>query len=158
MTLTKLTSTQGDGRVTHEFVHDGDPTETVLFTGPIFGRVELADGTSVSVNDDYIAVPTDQVGEVMHEIGLRHERDGHPMHFEDGPDGPLGLPFVHLCTEHCGDVGRSAAQIVAAYDEGLTRTGNGHLIGSTEHKKFVAQIKAQHADVNKRLAEAARNG
>jgi hypothetical protein len=158
MGLSKQVDTLADGTTRTAFVHDGTPSETAVATGPIYGRVTTGDGTSYNVGEDVICVPNAHLGEVMHLIGVRYEQEGHPNHSDDGPDGALGEPFVHICTPVCGDVGRSVDEVADAYNDSLTRLGHDHLIGTPEHDAFVAQIHAKHAEVHALLAEQASNG
>lgn len=51
----------------------------VLFTGPITGEITLADGTTYDVSPMQIDCTShEHVVELCHQIGLRHEINGHP--------------------------------------------------------------------------------
>ena len=80
-----------------------DPDRPVVFTGPIKGEITLTDGSTYNVSDDYVEADSHEAaGELSHYIGLRHESEGHPGHTEDEP-------FVHVCTEQCGNAAREEA-------------------------------------------------
>jgi len=63
-----------------------DPDKPVVLTGPVKGDITLADGTTYNVSDDFIEVENQaHADEVAHQIGLRHEAEGHPDHDADNP-------------------------------------------------------------------------
>lgn len=87
----------------------------VVLTGPIFGSVELADGTVVDVSAPAIEVGSvAHAKEVAHLIGLRHEDEGHERHAPTAND-PHPEPFLHLCTpDSCGEHARDASHPMQA--------------------------------------------
>lgn len=88
-----------DGTPHFHYESDGH----VLLTGPVYGQITTDDGTSYDVSDAVIEIDPAHAGELAHKIGVRHEEHGHPDH---GPDNP----FVHECSEHCGEFARKADQ------------------------------------------------
>lgn len=51
----------------------------VLYTGPISGEVQLADGSRVNVSPAVLEFETlEEAAEVAHAIGLAHAKAGHP--------------------------------------------------------------------------------
>lgn len=76
------------------FHYEAEPGESVVFTGPISGAVQLPDGSIVDVTDPFVAVKDDQQAlAVSDAIGARHEAEGHPL-FADEP-----FDFVHIPSE-----------------------------------------------------------
>jgi len=86
-----------DGTPRFHYESDGH----VLITGPIYGTVTTEDGTDYDVSDHVIEIDPAHAGELAHKIGVHHEEHGHPDHDD-------GHPFVHECTEHCGEFARKA--------------------------------------------------
>jgi hypothetical protein len=80
---------------TASYVSDGH----VLLTGPIKGTVTLADGTVYDVSPDVVEIDPAHAGELGHLIGLHYEDNGHPEHDAE-------VPFVHECSDHCGEAAR----------------------------------------------------
>lgn len=71
--------------------YEAEPGESVVFTGPISGTVELPDGTTVDVTDPFIGVADEATAlAVSDAIGERHVAEGHPL-FADEPHD-----FVHV--------------------------------------------------------------
>jgi hypothetical protein len=73
-----------------------------LITGKVYGNFTMEDGTVYDVSDPVIEIDPKHAGEIAHKIGVHHEENGHPDHKE-------GEPFVHECTDHCGDLKRDEA-------------------------------------------------
>lgn len=98
MTLHKVNiGTNEDGSPRYHF-HSDDPTKPVVYTGPnINGNVTLPDGTVYDVSEHYIEVEPGHDGLLSHVLGMKFQDDGHPLH---GPEEP----FVHTCTDHCGEL------------------------------------------------------
>lgn len=89
-----------DGSPHFHYESDG----AVLITGPIYGTVTTEDGTAYDVSDQVIEIDPAHAGELAHKIGVHHEETGdHPDHSPDNP-------FVHECTEHCGEFARKAGK------------------------------------------------
>lgn len=85
MTLTKTNiGTNDDGTPRYHFHSDGH----VVYSGPITGHVETADGTRYDVSDHFVEVHPGHADEVAHLIGERYAAEGHPRHTD-------GTPFVH---------------------------------------------------------------
>ncbi len=58
-----------------------------MVTGPITGHVTVPDGTVYDVSEPVIEVKPGHEAHVAHQIGLRYEREGHPLHTD--PDRPF---------------------------------------------------------------------
>lgn len=70
----------------------------VVLTGPIKGRLFLADGTPYDVSDYAVPVESpEHAAELAHLIGLHYEAEGHPDDVEwDEDEGALvQRPFVY---------------------------------------------------------------
>ncbi|MGN6607949.1 MAG: phage tail fiber protein [Jatrophihabitans sp.] len=103
--------TNEDGSPRFHFVHDGDPDEAVVYTGPnIGGSVTVSDGTVYDLSEHVTVVRKGHEGEVSHHVGLRFESEGHPLHLEAG-----GEPFLHHCTAACGEQARPVVDPFAAF-------------------------------------------
>lgn len=75
LTVSKI-GVAADGTPQYHYQSDG----IVVVTGPVKGPVTLSDGTSYDVSPDVIEVASeDHKFEVMHQIGLKHNADGHPL-------------------------------------------------------------------------------
>jgi hypothetical protein len=99
---------QSDGTTRRVALYHYESDKHVVVVGPhIRGYVQLADGTQVDVSPDVIEVDTlEQAKEISHQVGIRFEEEGHPLH-EPTERDPFPEPFVHLCTpEQCGDAAR----------------------------------------------------
>jgi len=133
MTKTRL-GTNEDGTPLYHYASDGH----VVMTGPINGSVTVPDGTEYDVTEQFIEVASlEHAGHVSHAIGVRHEDEGHPAHQPTLAD-PNPVPFVHVCTDHCGAAMRSADETVARFE---ARTDTSH----PDHAARVAVIRANHA-------------
>jgi hypothetical protein len=63
-----------------------------LITGPIKGVVTLPDGREVDVTEHVVYLDSlEDAQAVAHQIGLRHEEQGHPEHLAPGDP-----PFVYV--------------------------------------------------------------
>jgi hypothetical protein len=70
----------------------------VVLTGPIKGRVTLADGTTYDVSDHAVPVESpEHAAELAHLIGLHYEAEGHPddVEWDDEAGEMVQRPFVY---------------------------------------------------------------
>lgn len=124
-----------------------DPSCHALLTGPVFGSVSAADGTSYNVSQDWVEVKNEHVGEVMHQIGLKHEGNGNPhgRSQSDPAYNPIEDEFVHICNAACGSLRRSADEIAAAFNARLAQVGQDHIVGTEDHGNKLAHIQREVA-------------
>lgn len=97
----------GSGRPYYSYIED-DPSVPVVVTGPVYGNVELPDGTLVSVDDHVISVPCTD----------------HPHEDMDG-GGAKKLSAKTLAKRHEDHKPSCAAQLVA-HAIGLKHEAEGH--------------------------------
>lgn len=122
------------------WAYASDSTEhTAVLTGPIFGSVTVGDGTTYKVNEDWIEVLPEHVGELSHLIGLHHEEHGHPLHDD-------ATPFVHICDAACGSLARPAVELQKVYAAAVKRAGLD--VKDDEHVRRLAHIESEHARLN----------
>lgn len=77
--------------------------QPLIYVGPyVAGEVTLDDGTVYDVSQDVVEAPLEHHGQISHHVGMKLEREGHPLHKD--PE----TPFVHECNEHCGPSKRKA--------------------------------------------------
>lgn len=78
--------------------YEAEKGESVVFTGPITGTVDLPNGKSVDVTEPFIGVSDDKTAlAVSDAIGKRHEAEGHPLFVNDPLADNNG--FVHTPSE-----------------------------------------------------------
>lgn len=81
-----------------------DPLHAVV-TGPVSGLVTInhdGEDHTYDVSPIVIEAPPEHHQKIVHEIGLKHEQDGHPGHKD-------GTPFVHECPGGCPDDNSTSA-------------------------------------------------
>ena len=132
-----------------------DPNKPVVLTGPVNKPIQVADGTVYDPSEDYVEVASvAHAGELSHQIGLQHERDGHPNHlsrFAEGYD-PLRDEFHHTCDDGCGELKRSPEQQEADFADRLRRLGHGALVDDPEQRSRDADDAATYGQTLQRLA------
>lgn len=85
--------TNEDG--TPHFLYRSTDGKPLVYTGPITGPVELADGTVVDVSDEIVEVEDDaQALAVSDAIGARYDAEGHPLFLADPTVPDLGFISV----------------------------------------------------------------
>lgn len=87
----------GDGTPHFHYKLTGDGH--AFMTGKVYGTFTVPDGTAYDVSEPWIEVRPEHAGELSHLIGVHHEEHGHPDHKPEDP-------FVHLCTDACGQLKR----------------------------------------------------
>lgn len=104
MALTTTLRTRPDGSPwpnddgsPHLVYAEDDPTRGIVICKHIAGTVTVPDGTIYNVTPDFISAPLEHHGAISHAIGVRFTDEGHPLHDAEHP-------FVHECTDHCGEV------------------------------------------------------
>jgi hypothetical protein len=82
--------------------YHADPDEHVVMTGPVYGLLQLSDGTQVNVTDPYVAVASkEQADDLAHTIAMVHVENGHPEDIDiltdpdTGQAVPVQRPFVY---------------------------------------------------------------
>jgi hypothetical protein len=128
-----------------------DGTKPVMFTGPVNKPVQVADGTVYDTAEEWIEIASvEHAGQVSHEIGLLHERDGHPNHlsrFASDYD-PLRDEFHHTCDDGCGPLKRTPEQQADQFAERLRRLGHGDVLDTEAHTATLDRLAAMRAAVN----------
>ena len=110
------------GEPLYHFESDG----AVVVTGPIVGKVTLADGTEYDVTEPVIEVRDGHQLHVANAIGERHAAEGHPHHGD--PSSPHYSPFVHepligTITRADGAIGAVTQAQLDEFDAQLDKLG-----------------------------------
>ena len=122
-----------DGSPHYHYQSDGH----VMVTGKVYGVFTVPDGTDYDVSDAVIEVDPKHAGHLSHLIGISHEDNGHPDYGD--PQHPEHVPYVHVCEAGCAELGRTADETVARFEE-RAHTAHPH------HAARVAAIRNAHKE------------